>query len=334
MTEKRHRTTSADVAHATGLSRTTVSYVLNDTPGHRVPEVTRQRVLAAAEELGYMPSVAARALRTGRSSIVLTILPDWPISPVLAELMERCSALFAEAGFTLVAHPPTGSTRPVAEVWKSINPAAVIVVDELSALETRAARSAGVEVLLTTLGEPVGSSPGGVIVGQELIGHLQVTRLVETGRTRIGYARSSDPRLEVFDKPRHAGVRHACVEYGLPEPLAVDVPLEPSAAAQAVAHWLSTEPPVTGVCAFNDEIAIALLAAARTMGVRVPTDLAVIGCDDISLASVSDPPLTTVGLDAATLSVHLVDTAVRRIEGRRVRRITEPLYKLVVRDSA
>lgn len=330
----RHRTTSADVAKATGLSRTTVSYVLNDTPGHRVPEVTRQRVLDAAHELGYTPSPAARALRTGRSQIVLTLLPDWPISTVLADLIEQCSALLAEAGYTSVVHPSTGGTRPMADVWKSISPAAVIVVDELSAADMDTARSAGVDVLLTTLGEPADDDSAQIQVGQELIGSLQVARLIERGHRRIGYAGSNDPRLAPFDGPRRAGVRKACAENGLPDPVAVQVELTSAAAAGAISQWRLQKHSVTGICAFNDELAIALLAAARSRGVRVPTDLSIIGCDDIPIARVSDPPLSSVALDVAALSAHLVDCTIRRIEGRRVRRLTTPLYNLVIRDSA
>jgi len=63
------RVTSTDVARAVGLSRTTVSYVLNDTPGQKIPENTRRRVLDAAASLGYAPSAAARTLRSGRYRI-------------------------------------------------------------------------------------------------------------------------------------------------------------------------------------------------------------------------------------------------------------------------
>ena len=70
------RPTGADVARRAGLSRATVSYVLNDTPHQAIPEPTRQRVLAAAAELGYTPSAAGRALRSGHSEVVLLLLPD------------------------------------------------------------------------------------------------------------------------------------------------------------------------------------------------------------------------------------------------------------------
>ena len=78
------RITSTEVARHCGLSRATVSYVLNGTPNQSIPEATRRRVLDAAEQLGYTPYAPARALRSGRSDVVLFLMPEWPIGPVLA----------------------------------------------------------------------------------------------------------------------------------------------------------------------------------------------------------------------------------------------------------
>src|SRR5690625_354370 len=83
------RVTAADVARALGLSRATVGFVLNNTPGQTIPEQTRRRVLAEAERLGYRPHTAARALASGRSHIVLVVLPDWPIDYSLRRHLEE-----------------------------------------------------------------------------------------------------------------------------------------------------------------------------------------------------------------------------------------------------
>src|SRR5262245_43354550 len=72
------RVTSADVARSAQVSRATVSYVLNNTPHQKIPEATRVRVLEAANRLGYLPSAAARALASGRTNVVLCLLPDIP----------------------------------------------------------------------------------------------------------------------------------------------------------------------------------------------------------------------------------------------------------------
>jgi DNA-binding LacI/PurR family transcriptional regulator len=99
------RVTSADVARMAGVSRATVSYVLNDTPHQTISADTRDRVLHAAAELGYAPSAAARTLRTGRSDVVLCLLPDWPIGQEVGALLTNLSGALAGHGLTFVAHP-------------------------------------------------------------------------------------------------------------------------------------------------------------------------------------------------------------------------------------
>src|ERR671932_2290978 len=119
------RVTSADVAREAGVSRATVSYVLNAVPHQKIAEATRQRILEAAARLGYAPSAAARAMRSGRSDIVLCLLPDWPIGPTVGGFLEHLSAALAADGLTLLAHPRARGDRPVGELWKTVNPAAV-----------------------------------------------------------------------------------------------------------------------------------------------------------------------------------------------------------------
>src|SRR5919107_3731640 len=140
---RRRRPTGADVARRAGVSRATVSYVLNNTPHQVIPEQTRQRVLAAAAELGYTPSAAGRALRSGHSDVVLLLLPDWPIGPSVGVLLESLSSALAEQGLTFVAHPRSAG-RPVSDVWKAITPAAVITFEELDAVEDARLQAAGI----------------------------------------------------------------------------------------------------------------------------------------------------------------------------------------------
>jgi len=111
------RVTSANVAAEAGVSRATVSYVLNDTPGQTIPEATRERVRTAADRLGYSPSSAARTLRRGRSDLVLHILPDLPIGATVGALIEHLSLGLAQHGLTSwstrqPATPGPSSTSP------------------------------------------------------------------------------------------------------------------------------------------------------------------------------------------------------------------------------
>src|SRR5919202_4352927 len=146
------RVTSADVAREAGVSRATVSYVLNAVPHQKIPETTRQRILDAAARLGYAPSPAARALRSGRSDVVLCLLPDWPIGPTVGAMLQHLSAALADAGLTLLAHPRVGDGTRVSRVWQAITPAAVMAFEDFDDDDVEAMRAAGIEVTMALLG--------------------------------------------------------------------------------------------------------------------------------------------------------------------------------------
>ena len=102
MATREGRVTAKDVARAAGVSQSTVSYVLNNTANQTISAATRSRVLAAVEELGYAPSAAARALRTGTSSTVMIVLPDAPVGATIAQLIEVVSDALDPHGYTVL----------------------------------------------------------------------------------------------------------------------------------------------------------------------------------------------------------------------------------------
>jgi DNA-binding LacI/PurR family transcriptional regulator len=303
------RVTSADVARLAGVSRATVSYVLNDTPHQTISAATRGRVLEAAGSLGYAPSAAARALRTGRSDVVLCLLPDWPIGPEVGALLGHLSTELARGGLTFVAHPGNRVDRPSADLWKAITPAAVLAFTDFTPTEIATMRAAGVALVVGLLGRS--TSPRRELeVPQQHVGRLQAEHLAAAGHTAIGYAYPDDDRVRIFAEPRLAGARQAVAAQ-----LSVrTVPLEPEAAAAAVRRWHAEG--VTGICAYNDDVALAVLAGMRRLGLHAPGDLAVIGVDDIPAARLAAPALTTVTTDQAAVAVHLAATVQAAINGR------------------
>ncbi len=322
------RITSADVARRAGVSRATVSYVLNATPGQSISPATRDRVLEAASGLGYAPSAAARTLRTGRSDVVLCLLPDWPIGNEVGNLLGNLSTALAREGLTFVAHPGSREDRPIAEIWKAITPAAVLSFTDFSDDETEAMRAAGVALVVALLGR-AGRHGLELELPQQTTGRRQAEHLSGAGHRSLGYAYPDDPRLRIFADPRLAGVRAAAAE----EPVVRTVPLDPEQAAAAVARWCAEG--VTGICAYNDEVALAVLAGARRLGLTTPRDLAVIGVDDIPAARLAVPSLTTVTTDQNVLAAHLATTVVAAISGRSAPILSvADLIHVVLRESA
>ncbi|GAB3440885.1 LacI family DNA-binding transcriptional regulator [Phycicoccus ginsengisoli] len=304
--------TSADVARDSGVSRTTVSYVLNDTPGVRVSDETRARVRASADRLGYHPSVAARTLRTGRSDLVLYVLPDWPLGPAVDSLLDRLAGELAERGLTLLLHHAR-SGRPLHELWRTVTPRAVVGLQGFSEQDREAMRRAGIHVIAAAIS---GDVPDVFAATQQRIGRLQADHLLERGHTAIGYAGPTDPRVRAFADLRLAGVRAACAGAGLPEPVVVPVELTAEAAGAAVRTWRGGDgPAVTGVAAYNDDVALAVLAGARAEGVACPGELAVVGVDDIPAARFAVPALTTVSQSLERQAEHLASAVVAALDG-------------------
>ena len=326
------RITSADVAREAGVSRATVSYVLNDVPHQKIAEPTRRRILEAAARLGYAPSAAARALRSGRSDLVLCLLPDWPIGPTVGDMLQQLSAALADEGLTLLAHPHAGDTRPIAELWKAVTPAAVVTFENFDEQEQAAMRAAGVE-LAVALFAKAGQGRLDFGIPQQRSGRVQAEHLAATGHRRLGYAYPDDERLRVFAEPRLDGVRMACADLGLDQPLVLPVPLDPGPAADAVRAWRDAG--VTGVCAYNDEIALAVLAGLRELGLTAPGDLALVGVDDIPAARLASPPLTTVTSGQGVVAQHLARAIVASLAGKPMpRRPGSDTVQLVRRASA
>lgn len=323
--------TSADVARESGVSRTTVSYVLNAKDGVAIPEATRQRVRDAAARLGYMPSVAARTLRTGRSDLVLCVLPNWPVGPVIDTLLDHLATELADRGLSVLVHHDRGP-RPLAELWRAVTPRAVVGLTAFAAEDERAMRQAGIQVLGSALDED--PQPGIFSVPQNRIGSLQIEHLARRGHHLIGYAAPSDARLAEFADRRLAGVREECAKLGLPAPRVEPVDLDAGSAAAAVRAWRAGESPITAVAAYNDEVALAVLAGLRAEGLRTPDDVAVIGVDDIPAARLAAPALTTVWQAIDAQASYLASAVLAALDGTsEPPRRPSDIFHVVARDS-
>ncbi|GAA0314701.1 LacI family DNA-binding transcriptional regulator [Streptomyces turgidiscabies] len=321
------------MAREAGVSRATVSFVLNNSAHQKITDATRQRVLAAAATLGYAPSPAARALRYGRSDIVLGLLPDWPLGHAVGNLIQELTLAFAKRNLTFVVHSSVRGARSLSDIWKALTPAAVLAFEPFSDSDSAAMRSAGIEVIVA-LYESSGLGAEASVTSANAIGAAQARHLAASHR-RLGYAYPDDERVAVFARPRLEGVRAVCADLGLPEPDVRTIPLTADAAADAIRTWLAADSPVTGICAFNDEVAMTVLAGLRRLGLEAPRDMAVIGVDDTPAAALAHPPLTTVVEDLPTVAELYANTVMAALDGEQASRdLFEPQIRLAARESA
>ncbi|NGO74309.1 LacI family transcriptional regulator [Streptomyces sp. YC504] len=302
--------TSADVARLAGVSRATVSYVLNNTSSVRISEPTRHRVRAAAEELGYVPHAAARSLRAGHSRMVLMPASHVPVGPLFSHFQYELQWALRRLDYTVVQYGSVGmGGDEAARAWAELRPVAVFVPGTLEPGQVEVLKRAGAKAVVTLGSERVEGAHA-LLMDHREVGHCAGAHLVERGRRRIGVVVPEETGLQVFSEPRLAGVRAAAEPAGaqvVPLPLAYTE----ESAAELAARW--RESGLDAVFAYNDEYAMLLMRALQDAGIAVPEETSVIGADDLLLGKLIRPRLSTVRLEmpSGQLLAELVDRVVR-----------------------
>ncbi|UQX00022.1 LacI family DNA-binding transcriptional regulator [Streptomyces sp. RerS4] len=294
--------TSADVARLAGVSRATVSFVLNDTEGHRVGESTRARVLAAAEQLGYVPNATARSLRAGRSNLVLMPTSASALGRLVSDWVDDLHSELDRRGYTAVMH--AGRFKdPVkaARAWAELRPVAVLALDgdRVTAQAAEVMRRAGVRGLLAFSAQPVAGFHT-VRFDHSDIGAVATQHLIQQGRTKIGVVMPRERGLDAFAAPRLAGAQRIAARQ-MVTVTAMELDYNRESATAVARGWMRSG--VDGIFAYNDEYAALLMHALRAQGISVPEDIAVVGCDDLVLSALQEPPLSTVALDLPSAAV-------------------------------
>lgn len=310
---RQRRITSIDVAREAGVSRTTVSYVLNETHAQTIPEATRIRVRDAAARLGYVASAAGRALRTGRSRIVLMLAPDYPLPTAAEQGMRALTRFLEKYGLVLVIHHQTsGDVEASRCLWANIDPALVIVSDAMAGAPLELLRSSGVDHIVAFTGR-AGPDAENLEIDESRIGRIQAKHLLSCGHSHIAYAYSSNERQRGFGDLRFQGVSETCRAQFVDDPVSVVVPHDVPGSAAVVRRLIAEG--VTGICAYDDDVALAILAGAREAGVCVPATLAVVGVDDIPAAAFAVPPLTTVSVDYTDIAEFVAEGVANLVLG-------------------
>nr|WP_306192508.1 LacI family DNA-binding transcriptional regulator [Streptomyces sp. MK5] len=324
--------TSADVARLAGVSRATVSYVLNNTGAVRISEPTRRRVQEAARELGYVPHAAARSLRAGHSRIVLMPAPAIAPGPLYSRYLNELQWALGRLDYTVVQHGNVGLHGDEAvRAWAELRPVAVLVPGAGIGPEGVAVlKRSGARAVVTLGPEPVDGAHA-LLMDNERVGHCAGAHLYARGRRRIGVVVPEESGLDIFSRPRLAGVRHALRGT---DGTVTELPLgyDEESAARLAGRWRGLG--LDAVFAYNDEYAMLLMRALQDDGVRIPEETAVIGADDLMLGRLLRPRLSTVHIDlpSGRYVADLVDRAVRN-PGAAPERLTVLGATVVQRES-
>lgn len=308
------RITAAEVARAAGVSRSAVSRTF--TPGSSVSVSTRLRIEAVAARLGYRPNALARTLITRRSRIIGVVMAAID-NPFHAQLLQCLDAALQGRGLAMLLR---GADRPertdeLIQHLLSYQVDGVVVASGLfsSSAAKACVAAATPVVMLDRLMRAAGASAVGS--DNRAGARMAARHLVALGRRRIAFM-SGTPGISTSSE-RARGFLDGLAEAGL-VPVAIASGRYDYAAGQGAADALLAHRPDAIFCE-NDLMAMAVLDVARARGLEVPTDLAVIGFDDIPAAALPAYALTTVAQDAraladaaATLLQDLIDAPGRR----------------------
>jgi DNA-binding LacI/PurR family transcriptional regulator len=290
--------TIKDVAQLAGLSVAAVSKYLQNPESVR-PD-TRARIESAVAGLGYRPSPFARSLRTGRSGMFSVVVPDIT-NPFFAELFQSIRAEIHRAGFTTLLE----TAEDLDGIADSVRSLSVGKVDGLivcflddESLIVRLQRALPPRIPLVALSWHRPTEGVCTIELDVRSGMRTVTEhLLSLGHRTFAYV--GGPAHSTVSQRKHAGFLDAVEAAGIPS---ADLPVAHVAigivAAQAAATALlaTGNRAVTAFLCENDVLAIGCLRACRQHGLRVPEDISVTGFDDVPLATLVDPQLTTVSL--------------------------------------
>lgn len=314
---KANRPSMYDVAKAAGVSQTTVSFVVNDVADANISQETRERVRAAVKELGWRPNAMARSLSMRRSQTIGLISDEVATSPHAGQIIQGAQdAAWARAKMLLVVN--TGSNpeleRAAVEMLLAWQVEGVIYATMYHRPVEPAPVYAQVPTVLLDCFSPDRTLTS-VVPDEEQCGYDATLYLIQRGHRRIGFINNSDPIPATVG--RMAGYQKALIEAGIPcEPELVHAC--PGVAAESYRATLAllqqAERPTALFC-FNDSMAMGVYDAIKQLGLSIPQDIAVIGCDNQELiATQLHPPLTTLALPHYEMGQWAVEYVIHALD--------------------
>jgi LacI family transcriptional regulator len=313
------RVTIADIAREAGVSMMTVSRVVNDKEG--VSQETRQAIEEVIRRLDYHPNIHARGLATQSTSTFGLVVPDIsnPFFSGVARGVEKTA--YAKGYSILVCDTEEDPQRELdvlellLEKW----------VDGLVLCSTRLEQHKLQSILAhypaaVLINNQLEVQDPSIIIGSAMIddkagGQMATNHLIKSGHTVIGFL--AGPAISQSGRWRNSGYRQALIDGGLPYRPELVLPCFPTVEGghQAASQLLNSHPEITAMFCFNDLVAVGAIQAAHEIGRKIPDDLAIVGYDDIMLAALVTPSLTTCHIDREELGKSATNLLVERLAG-------------------
>lgn len=320
-----------DVARHAGVSTATVSRVLNRHPA--VAEALREKVERSVAALGYAPNVAARSLRTRKSSKILLVVPDIS-NPFFGDIIRGAEEAAREARFSIVVGDSGGDAEVEDQYATMLDRQEV---DGLVILGHRVpetvrhalARGEAVPVVHACEYHPALGLPS-VHIDNRGAGAEAVRHLLTLGHKRIGVitGRLDSP----LSQDRLDGAREACAAVARTSLVVAHGDFSIASGYSAAASLIDEG--VTAIFCFGDEMALGAMRSIADAGLECPRDISLVGFDDIRFAAFSSPRLTTLAQPRHRIGRNTVELLLDRLRGDRSETVSVCLaHDLVIRDS-
>jgi len=339
---RRSTPTSSEVAKRAGVSRTTVSFVLNDLRTKGISEETRQKVLQAASEMGYEPHSAARILAGGSTGTIAVVIPrsdhlhvDAYLPRLLSTVNDCCHAhgykVLLEAADDQFKDP--GAFMNLVK-GKRIDGLIVVNMRSVECDYVRELARQGFPVVVPGNGRESFYSR---CTGDDdvVTAKIATKHLIDLGHRRIAHLAFAPKEFEVVTL-RRAGYEKALEEAGVASDpnLVAYADISARSGYDAMKELMERNVDFTALFAGNDTIAFGAMKALKEAGRRIPQDVAVVGYDDIPLAEFASPPLTTLRIDPVAQGREAVDMLLAQMNGETYARLEVPYDTcFVIRDS-
>jgi LacI family transcriptional regulator len=329
-----------DIADELGVSIVTVSKALRDRPD--IAKATKLKILEHVKRMNYRPNLTARSLVTGRSFLIGLVVPDL-IHPFFSEIAKALSATLRKKDYFLIVSSsesdPTLEQQEIEHMLAHRLDCYVVASCQHDPEPFRKFSEGGVPLILLDRSFP-GYACNFIGVNDRRVGELATEHLIEQGCTRIAHIRGPDTNVG----NRRAEAFHETMQrYGLPVPDGYVIPggeaggsIGEERGKHAMDAVLALKPRPDALFCFNDTIAVGAMVRAYEAGLRIPEDMAIIGCGNYHYSSKLRVPLSSVDQRAAEIGERTAKMIISQLEkpvpARPRTVVLDP--KLVVRASS